>query len=353
MKRLLAILALLPARLRLTLLLTLIIILVAAGGALGWKRYQYRKSPDYAVATLINALAPPRLEQLAALVDFRALAHDFAAHIYAARPQTVRHSADPQEAVALMADEVQRQLLAALEQALTPEKTRKPLPPDAPLAPLPDTLIPQLAEKLTLRSTRDNLAFLHAEIEYPRAETMFPLILLMEQRPAQGWVVTRVANAQDVVQHFVRAEASLQEQRQRALLEKNQLEQLRMDAQLSILSCTLHAERLSDKKTFLLTLEIFGFDKGPHSIHNLNFDVTIVGAGDPIQRRLNMARRIAPGEHFSYIWHMDLDPQNPEDKALMAASDLQCMAHPRAMALSSGELLYIRPSPTPSPTPSP
>lgn len=120
-----------------------------------------------------------------------------------------------------------------------------------------------------------------------------------------------------------------------------------MNAQLTITSCTVRAERLSDKKTLLLSMEILGHNTGKYAIHNMNLVTSITGARETVERHINIARRISPGENFHYTWNTDLSTDAPEDAALLAAPKLQCLVRPHTMTLSSGEMLYIRPKPTP------
>ena len=334
-------------RLRFQLLLGVLILLVAMGGAYGWRTYQYRQTPEFALENINKYVLSGKRTELATLVDFRALALDLAENIYKQRPDTALLGPASQK-TASMADAIQMRLFTELE----PPKDVKPapkLPLEAPLAPLPTDFFAQIAGKFVIQTTRENMALIRAVVDYPRVQQPFPVVLLME-RKGGGWRVTRLANADDLVARFVQAEAKLQEQRQQALEEKNASELSRMKAQLDITSCTVAAATLSDRKTVLLTIQVMGRNKGPHTIHNMNLIATLTGSaqsGLAMQRHVNIAARMPPGENLSHTYNAELDMDNPEDAALLKAGKLQCTASPRAMTLSSGEVLYLREKPAP------
>ena len=345
MKTFLAALIQLCRRLRFVLLGVALVVLLALGGAYGWKTYKYRHSPDFALENLRKALQPPKPEALAKLVDFRALSLDLARNIYAERPETPRQGNSEEESIALMAETIQRSLLEALENARNPDNAKKPVAANAPLSPVPATLIAQLGNGLAMQSFKDGVALARAEVEYPRAERDFTVVLLLEERPGRGWTVTRIANAGELARQFAGAEQSLQRQRDEAFAEKNQAEQRRMNAQLRITSCTAAARLLADKTTALLSMEILGHNVGKEAIANLNLRVSITGKGAELQKQLNMAQRINPGENFAYTWNADISENTPENEALLRAGALQCAAEPHAMTLHTGVLLYIREKP--------
>ena len=331
-------------RLRYILLGSTVILLLAVGGAYGWKVYTHRQSPEYALEKINQALLTGKRGELAALVNFRSLALDFAQAIYDQRPQTPRN-AEGEAGILLMADQVQLALFKALEQI----KDDKPvkIPPEAPLAPLPQDFLAQIAGKLRIHSRQDDLTFVRAEVDYGRAQKKFPILLLMELRE-DGWRITRLANARDMVALFVDGEKLLQTQREDALAEKNADEQIRMDAQFQVNSCTAAITPLSNSKTVLLTIQIMGHNRGEHSIHNMNLIATLTlpaAAGQPAQslrRHVNLARKVSPGENLTHTYNVELDPANPEDARIIKAPRLQCQVRNRAMTLSSGAVLHIR-----------
>lgn len=347
MKALLAKLKALCWRLRYALLGTLAVLLLAVGGAYGWKVYTFRKGPEHAVELLRKALQDTRLDTLAKMVDFRDLSLDMAQNIIAVRPRAAPQARTPEEAQALLAETIQQTLLQSLESARSPDNAKAPIPPGAPLAPLPMNFITQLADGLAIQSTKDGVVFLRKDVEYPRAETTFPLVLLMENRPGWNWVVTRVVNAEELVRMFTAAEDNLQRQRDAAFDEKNALELRLMNNQLRLVSCTAHAQRLSGKNTAILSMEVIGHNIGKDAVHNLNLRVALTGSSVTAEKQVNMAQRINPGENFSYTWNADISEPTPENEGLLQADNLQCSATPHSMTLSSGKLLYIREKSTP------
>lgn len=334
-------------RLRLVLGISLIVVLLAVGGAYGWKTYKHRQSPEFTLQNLNKALLTNNKEELSKLVDFRSLATNLATNIYAQRPQTPMAGTRDQSVV-LLSDDIQRMLLAALD---TPkdDKAPPPVPAETPLAPLPADFSAQFNGKLTLQSKKEGAAFAMVNIRYARVEKDFPLMLLIEDK-ADGWRVTRLANAEELAKLFVQAEQHLQNQRDQALSEKNAQQLDRMTAQLEVRSCSAAIQQLSDKKTVLLTAQFVALNKGPHTIHNMNLVANFTAKSTPelrVERRINIAVRMPPGEHITHTYNTELQLDKTEDAALAAAGALECTLSPNAMALSSGEVLYLRVKPTP------
>lgn len=341
-----------PASLLKALLAAVLLIAAAVGGAQGWKWLQYRQSPHHAAAKLKNALREQRMPELAALVDFRTLAGDLAVWIYAERPQTPRLGKNDAESQTLMSEEVQRSLLAALTQVSAPDEKPAPPAPHAPLPYWPEDLASQLGATLQLQATRDNTAILKAEVKYPLVDRTLAPLLAMEKLPAGPWTVKRVFNAQEMVRQFVDAENALQRHWEEALAKTNNAETQKMNAQLAISSCTATTRMISDAAYFMLVVEIMGYNKGDQTIHNMNIVVDIPAKGtETRRRRLNMARRILPGENFSNTWRLELEADGADSPPLPLSSALQCAAQPQAMTLGNGNVLYLRdklPPPPPS-----
>ncbi len=240
-------------------------------------------------------------------------------------------------------DAVQLAVLNALAAAKEDKPPKEPAA-DAPLAPLPSDFIQQLAGKLTLQRTLDNIALIQCAVSYPRAGRDFPLLLQMTDTAEFGWRVTKVVNALELAQAFKAAEASLKLQQEAAFAEKNADQQLRMDKQFPISSCTVSAGRLSDRRTALMVIEVMGRNAGPSSIHNANLVVTVTDAAQQplFTRHLNVARRSLPGEQFNHTWTVELDPSDAASARLLGAKRLQCAVRLWALALGSGEVLHIR-----------
>lgn len=322
-------------RLRWPLLGAATLLLLAIGGAHFWNRYQYQQSAEYALVLLQKALATPQPSVLASSIDFKSLGEDLAYWILQERPHTP-HTGDA-TAVARLSDSIQQALLKAVGDVRSNEKSKAP---QASLLPMPDNIIAQIAATLSLQTVQQGVAILRAEVAHTQANHTFVLSLVLEHRAGAGWIVTRLANAQDIVRQFVAAEQARVRQREEALVERNRNAQRRMDGQVQVLSCTAHAKTLHTQNTALLTVAVVGYNSGALSVHNLNFFVELTGAGDAVQRHLNMAQRMHPGEHFTHTWNTDLN-DTPEDTALLRAGALHCVARPHSMVLSSGEWLYI------------
>lgn len=313
------------------------IFLLGIGAFFGWKQYQFLQSPEKALQTITLALQKGDRHQLALLVDFRALSEDLARQIQAHYP-----AAASLPALAVLAENIQQSLWDSMgASADKPVKVN----PYAPLEPLPAEALPQIATTLHMQQVTEHFALLQAIVDYPRAEHAFTLLLQLDDKAGQGWRITKVVNAAELVQAFVKAETLIANHKAEALAKKNAEQESRMNAQFTLHSCTARAGMLSDGKTALLTIEILGFNPGPHAIFNFNIEASLnskTSGGDLFKVPLNLAKRTLQGENFSHSWNIPLDLESPEHQALLREKNLQCTPRFRNMGLGSGEVLFVR-----------
>lgn len=314
-------------------------IIVAGCAFWGWQHYQFKQSPQKALQDITQALQKGNREQLAMLINFRTLSENFARQILQSYPAAV--SLPPLE---ILAENVQQRILDNFVKAEESKKGVKPNP-YAPLNPMPADTIVQIGTSLEMQQADARFALVRAIVDYPRAEKKFTLIFQMEKKESLGWQLTKIVNTPELVQSFILAEQSIEQQKTNALAAKNAEQQQRMDKQMLVNSCTAVAGMLSDGKTALLTIEVLTRNPGPHAVLNFNLEASLNGKKHPGNAQkflLNLAKRTLQGENLHHTWNITLDPQKPDHQYLLAEKTLQCTARFNNMGLSSGEVLFIR-----------
>lgn len=317
----------------------MVLALITGGAVWGWQQYQFKQSPQKALQDIALALQKGNRQSLATLVDFRSLSENFAQQILQNYPA---EAALPP--VEIVAENVQQQILDGFVKTEDPKRAAKPNP-YAPLNPMPADTIAQIATSIEMQQADTTFALARATVDYPRAEKKFTLIFRMEKKEGLGWQLIKIVNAQELVQSFIFAQQSIDQQKSNALAEKNAEQQQRMDKQMVVNSCTVMAGMLSDGKTALLSIEVLARNPGPHAVLNFNLEATLSSPKESEKSQkflLNLAKRTLQGENLSHTWNIALDPQNPDHQYLLSEKKLQCTARFNNMGLSSGEVLFLR-----------
>lgn len=333
---------LLKAKLKIA--LVLLVLALGYGGWEGWKYYQYRQSSQCAFDTLKESLKSIDEEKLSRQVNFASLSQRVAQSI-AQRYPFIEQGGNQLDAIA------ERLQAYLLERLLTKEKGRPHAvsPEEAlqqPLEILPPDFVKQLQQSLALNAAgpgNPDMAFLSATLHHPQFDKDFNLIFLL-QRTRAGWVVTDLANAQELVSQFREAQLKRNEAKRLLMIKKNQAAQQRMNATLPIQSCEAAAGVISDNKTLLVRVIAVGHNATADRINGFSLHVTILSEdGKPIlERYLDKAVPLQPGEPFKQGWTIEMAADSPVGKALLAGGKLQCKTRWQTMALNSGDVIYIR-----------
>lgn len=328
-----------------------LLILLLGIGAAGWwgfKEYKYRQTGEYALESAKKALSPPDTKALAKMVDFNAISQELAEAIkndfpfYMAGPDQARNIRNKLQTV-------------LLERFLRKEENKSQPVPDSeeelllkPVELLPPDFVGQLTKSLTLLDQSADSAHIGARIENPLLKKTFPLIFSL-RRSSEGWKVSHLANAGEL---SAQIKATLLERhaKLRAIYEgKNDKTTKRMDQLLPILSCSADAGLLSDRKTLLMVVQLIARNRGTIQINNFNVDASISGRNgkEIVQRYLNVAKPIGPGEDFNHRWNFELEANSPLGRAILAAGPLQCKASWKTLGLNNAEVLHILEVPNP------
>lgn len=321
----------------------LLVAALAAGGAYGWRTWQYRQTSEFALLRLKEALSPPNAEELAKRVDFRTLFTDLAQAVSRSFPF---YKAGPEQEHQLR----QQLQTALLKRLLEKDATRssKEGEPDAaaklrqPLVLFPPDFLAQLPAGLTLVESTEDTARIRTEIRHPLLDLVFPLEFEMRRGP-DGWIVRHLLNADAVAGALREALLARQQARVDVVVRKNEATLKRMRELVPLQSCEAEAGLLSDGRTLLLMVLMRGRNQGGIQVNNMDLDTTILGAdGEPVLHRfLNAAEPVLPGGEFRHRWSIELDGQSPEGRRILAAGPLTCRATWRTMGLSSAEVLHI------------
>lgn len=321
---------------------------LGAGGWFGWKEYQRRQSAEYAFEAVKKSLAPPNPAELARLVDFNSISQELA--------EAIAHSFPFFKAGPDQERNIRNMLQTVLLKRFLSRDDKKPAPlPESEeeqllrqVEILPPDFVQQLTDNLSLLESGSEAALIGTKVENPLLKKTFPLIFSMRKNSG-GWKISHLANAPEL-SNQMRAALLERHAKLRAVYEnKNRKTSQRMDQLLPILSCSADAGLLSDRKTLLLVVQVIARNRGTIQINNFNVDTSIGGRGGRqiLQRFLNVAKPIAPGEDFNHRWNFELDASSPEARQLLSAGPLQCRASWQTLGLNNSEVLHILEVPNP------
>lgn len=327
----------------------ILLVAVAAGGYFAWQQYQFRQSGQYAFEKIRGALNPPQPDQLAHLVDFNAICHEYAVAIARNFPFLM---AGPDQTRNIV-HALQKAMLAKFigkdnsnKQFKNEETEEQKLQRTVEI--LPSDFVTQIYDKLRLQALTPDSALLSVKID--NADLGAPLTLVFNmQKTARGWIVNRAANAGEIVNQVKEALLARHTRLRDIFLEKNSATLKQMNALIPVQSCTADAGLISDGKILLMVVHIIARNVGKIQINNFNLDTIIKGKdGNVIARRLlNTAKPVAPGEDFSHRWNFELDSQSELAQNIMSGIPLQCQASWQTLGLGDSRVLHIVEVPNP------
>lgn len=330
-------------RARLKIIIGVLVLLLAYGGWEGWKYYQYTQSSQCAFEMLKESLKKVEPEALAEQVDFPTLVRHVALCIAEYYP-FIDSGAQQRTAIEGRLLQYLRERLAARE-----GKARQ-LPPDEalqqPLQPLPPDFVKQLQANISLNAAaagNPDMAFIRAVLHHPQLDMDFTLIFLL-QRTRDGWKVTDLANARELIAQFRQAQLQRYEARRLQLIKQNADIQRRMDATLQIQSCEAAAGVISDNKTLLTRVIVMGRNASSERINGSSLQVDIQDASGKtiLSRYLDKAMPMYPGQPFMQDWTIEMAADSETGRALLQAGTLQCKTRWQTQNLDSGRVLYLR-----------
>lgn len=316
-----------------------LLVLLVAGGYGGWRYYQYRQSPEYACQALKEALHPAKAGALAELIDFSYLSEDIAKAIAAQYPFLEK---GPQQKKNLST----RIQMALLQMTRTPPEPAKEEDPalrlKTPLYALPQDLLTQVAQSLTFVSANTTMAQLTAKVRHPLLDENFSLSLRMK-KTATGWKLQALNNSNDLAQQYRAAQMRRMQAKRQIPVDKNVQVSQRMTESFPILSCQASAGLISDKRTLLVVVSVQAKNKGTVTINNMNLSMKLETSDgkELLHRYLNTVDPTEPGTTLEHRWTIELDGQQKEGSAILAAQPLVCKAQWQTLGLANGEVLHI------------
>ncbi len=315
---------------------------LGAGGYYGWQHYLFLQSPENYVAKLNTALTANNMTELAKLIDFRQLTEELAARFLAA-PLPNEDVKPKGKGTTQLAEEMQQHFMEAL---LTRDEEPKPAPPKnalRPIEPFPDDFAKQLVGNITLKSSDEHSAVAQVVIHYPRTKKDVTFLLQLEKKP--DWIMTRVANIDQLLHVYIEEEKVMDAMRQDAYINKMNENAKRMKAQFIVHSCLAFMQTISQQDGGILIVRVKGYNKGPQIIRNMTIETIVTGKGPQgdfsFKRNLNSATRILPAVDLEDSYTLELDPNNPEDQTILQGHGFTCTALPTTMTLGNGEFLFV------------
>jgi len=383
-----------------------VVLLMLAGalaiGGLVYYRHQQFMEPIRAFQALQLALSAGDKIGLAGLADFRSLSGDFVRAALAVYQQPAVNEEQQVE----MQDDAQRQTLKVLA-GKKPAKSEdaKQRKPFTPVPPVPVDVVAQIAAGLKMEVTpeepdilramgpkleaalRDVIALLAAGLRRDAppeeilarlaaewrdvsaqiaagltSETMpggmqlrsqfthkglqaeFPVRLLMERRNGV-WVVTRLLNAQELLNRYKEAAAALRAGDIAVRTDENEKIRARMHAHFYEPQCLASVNLLSGKRDAVLVVKVTASNTDTTPMLHVNLLCEVrAGNGKPVllSRQLNVARRVNGGGSFANTWTVVLDANSEEAVRLLQAGPLSCTVEPKSLGVGGGEILYPR-----------
>ncbi len=316
-------------------------VFVTVGVFVGWQKYTHSQSPEYFITQLNAALVADDMAALATLVDFRAITEDVATHILA-QPMPSKSSTPKQQQVPLLAEDIQRFFIESMKNKDNEAKNTAPENPLAPLSPLPADFAKQISGNFFLHARTSDGAITGVRFTHPRLDKEFTLHFYLSQKP--DWQMVRLINVRDLVQTYIKEDASLEQSRQKANAIQRAKDQKRINTQFKMEECVAFIHTPTGQKTPNLTIRIRGQNAGPFIIRNMTFDTTIHAQIDngelAFKQNINTAARINVGTTLEDSFTLELETEGKEAKILTESKKILCEAKVRFMTLDNGTMLY-------------
>lgn len=325
------------------------VLVCAAIGAVIFMQQQ-KRTPEYALERLNEAVATRNLEQLARLVDFVSLSQDLADAVLETGLQPDEFTA------ATLQTAVQRRLLQLFSSPLVATEEEPPARPRGPLDDpvydilrkpvhvLPPSLMSQLiAKPFTMLAEGDDVVGLETTIEHPQLQLSAPLRLIMRKRAGQ-WIVTGVSNSRAITGVFSEKVKDLKQAATEAFDAENRRVRSLMHTYYAITECRpiLFPPDASGVVRFRLVLS--GKNGGDRElVSSASHCIIMNQQGEHIGTlRLENTRAVTPGDTFEHAWFYTFEQRYPEVEAMLSGGELSCRADPVLVSLGRGSVLYPR-----------
>lgn len=327
-------------------------VIVVSAAAGGFAVYRHRAGADYAFQKLHQALRLADSAVLARMIDFSALSEELVQAVLAVYP----HAAENDARRAEMRDEAQRLALAALDFARAgggggghgegghggsgKESTPPPRKISDPIPFLPEDAVSQIAAGLKMEKSPAGIV-LRAHYTNNVLQRTFPVEMGMERR-RNGWVVTRLFNARELVALFKEGSEALRAEDKARLEEKNAKITAEMREYFDLPSCSVSAGLIANKLEALMLIKVAAVNTGKEILRNVNLLCKVSGAGGQLvfEKQLNAAQRVFPGEKFDNSWWVSMDADSAETGRLLGAQPLSCAVELKSVTLGHGRILY-------------
>jgi hypothetical protein len=242
-----------------------------------------------------------------------------------------------------MQDEAQRLVIRALmdgkdakPETLHPRKLFESVPF------VPKDVIAQLAAGMTLEKSSAGMQ-IASRFTHHALQKDFPVRFLLERRP-EGWRVTRLLNAQELVSLYKGTMDALLAEDEAKLAATNEKIMEKMRAHFSAPQCLSAVNLMASEHEAMLVVKVTARNTDKTTMHSVNLLCNVYASnGTPVfSRQVEVAQRVFSGGDFSNTWTIVLDTDSEDAARLLQAGPLSCTVEPRVMSVGVGEILYLR-----------
>lgn len=241
------------------------------------------------------------------------------------------------EALALEAAKVETETKE--EELPNPDKQRKP-----PL--LPADLLQQLQTHLfTLEKTTGSTGSIVSRVEHPQARMAVTVRLYLENLPA-GWTVRRMDGVGQIVRAYMDELHAFNSNRESLFHARNAatLEQMNRTAKMGACTARLGVVRPNGDVALIMRVEGSNTSEDTFTAASVQCTLHDKEGREILRRQFGLTSAVKPGQNFRIDSVYDFDASDPFTAILRANNSPTCTPQVMSITLSSGKLLYVKPS---------
>lgn len=341
----------------------IIAVLVLMGVAAAWYLHQRREKAgfEYAVEQLNAAVASGDLAALSRWVDFDELTGSLADIWSRVRSETLPAGAGRRA--------LQHKMQAALHEAFSELPRAEPEQKEeskaekagsgpkveekkkgfttipAPVPVLPENFAAQLvAEPFRVRGRDGDHGLAATQIRHPGLGLQLPL-QLAALRTSAGWRFMRLANADQVVRLWKKADEDFHIRREALFSARNAEIREIMNRHCCITECRAGVAKVEKDGSVLITVDLEGTNTGNEVLRSAGLHCRLEDQQGNLvdEKQISFSRRLEPATPFRQYWNFDYEAGTPQARLLLQRTGLVCKATVQAVSLENGKLLYPRP----------
>lgn len=242
-----------------------------------------------------------------------------------------------------------REALALEAAKVEAEKKQEDLPdPDKQRQPplLPADLLQQLqARPFTLEKVIGSTGSIVTKVEHPQTEMAVTVRLFLEKLPT-GWTVRRMDGVGQIVRAFMDKLNAFNSNRESLFNARNAatLEQMNQTAKMGACSARLGIVRPNGDVTLIMRVEGSNASDEAFSAASVQCKLFDKAGNEILRRQFGLTSVVKPGQNFRIESVYDFEASDPFAAILRANNNPTCTPQVMSITLSSGKLLYVKPS---------